>query len=113
MQMPFRLNLTLGLALVSLVILGAVFAPLLTPYDPVLDADLMNSEMPPSWDHWFGTDSQGRDVFTRVLYGARVSLTIGIVAQAINSTIGIALGLSAGYWGGWWDDVVNGLTNLM
>ncbi len=113
MRMPFRLNLTLGLALVSLVILGAVFAPLLTAHDPILDADLMNSEMPPSWDYWFGTDSQGRDVFSRVLYGARVSLTIGIVAQAINSTIGIALGLSAGYWGGWWDDVVNGLTNLM
>lgn len=113
MPMPFRLNLTLGLALVSLVILGAVFAPLLTSHDPILDADLLNSEMPPSWDHWFGTDSQGRDVFSRVLHGARVSLTIGIVAQAINSTIGIALGLSAGYWGGWWDDLVNGLTNLM
>lgn len=113
MPMPFRLNLTLGLALVSLVILGAAFAPLLTSHDPILDADLLNSEMPPSWDHWFGTDSQGRDVFSRVLHGARVSLTIGIVAQAINSTIGIALGLSAGYWGGWWDDLVNGLTNLM
>ena len=108
-----RFNLTLGLVLVALVILGAVLAPWLTPYHPTLDADLLNSEMPPSADHWFGTDSQGRDVFTRVLYGARVSLTIGIVAQLINSVIGTALGLSAGYWGGWWDDAVNGLTNMM
>lgn len=112
-RIRLRFNLTLGLILVALVILGAVFAPLLTTHDPVLDADLMNSEMPPSWDYWFGTDSQGRDVFSRVLYGARVSLTVGIVSQLINSVIGIALGLSAGYWGGWWDDVVNGLTNLM
>ncbi|AXC49966.1 ABC transporter permease [Paracoccus suum] len=108
-----RFNLTLGLILVSVMILGAVFAPLLTSFDPALDADLMNSEMPPSAEHLFGTDSQGRDVFARVLYGARVSLTVGIVSQLINSTIGIAMGLSAGYFGGWWDDVVNGLTNLM
>lgn len=113
MRPRFRFNLTLGLVLVTLVILGAVFAPLLTRHDPILDADLLNSEMPPSWEHWFGTDNQGRDVFARVLYGARVSLTIGIVAQLINSFIGISLGLSAGYWGGWWDDLVNGLTNLM
>ena len=98
MRLPFRFNLALGLLLVSLVILGAVFAPLLTSYDPALDADLMSSELPPSAEHWFGTDSQGRDVFSRVLHGARVSLTVGIVAQLINSTIGTALGVSAGYW---------------
>lgn len=113
MRPRFRFNLTLGLALVSLVILGALLAPLLASHDPVLDADLLSSEMPPSAEHWFGTDSQGRDVFSRVLYGARVSLTVGIVSQLINSVIGAAMGLSAGYWGGWWDDAVNGLTNLM
>ena len=113
MRPLFRFILTLGLILVTLVILGAVFAPLLTSHDPVLDADLLNSEMPPSGEHLFGTDMQGRDVFSRVLYGARVSLTIGIVSQLINSIIGITLGMSAGYFGGWWDDVVNGLTNLM
>ncbi|KGJ19272.1 ABC transporter permease [Paracoccus sanguinis] len=108
-----RFNLTLGLVVVTVMLLFAVVGPWLTPHDPILDADLMNSEMPPSWDHWFGTDSQGRDVFARVAAGARVSLTVGIVAQAINSVIGIALGVTAGYWGGWWDDFVNGVTNMM
>lgn len=111
--MRLRFNLTLGLVVVTLMLALAIVAPWLTPYDPILDADLMNSEMPPSWDHWFGTDSQGRDVFARVAYGARVSLTVGIVSQAINSVIGITLGLTAAYWGGWWDDLVNGLTNMM
>lgn len=108
-----NLNLILGGALTLLVIVAGVFAPLLTNLDPVLDADLMNSQMPPSAEFWFGTDSQGRDIYTRVLYGARISLTVGIVSQLINSLIGLALGISAAYWGGWWDDLVNGLTNMM
>ena len=69
-----NLNLILGGALTLLVIVAGVFAPLLTNLDPVLDADLMNSQMPPSAEFWFGTDSQGRDIYTRVLYGARISL---------------------------------------
>lgn len=106
-------NLILGGALTLLVIIAGIFAPLLTNLDPVLDADLMSSQMPPSAEFWFGTDSQGRDIYTRVLYGARISLTVGIVSQLINSFIGLALGISAAYWGGWWDDLVNGLTNMM
>lgn len=108
-----NLNLILGGALTLLVIIAGIFAPLLTSLDPVLDADLMSSQMPPSAEFWFGTDSQGRDIYTRVLYGARISLTVGIVSQLINSFIGLALGISAAYWGGWWDDLVNGLTNMM
>jgi ABC-type dipeptide/oligopeptide/nickel transport system permease subunit len=64
-------------------------------------------------EFWFGTDSQGRDVYSRILYGAQISLTVGIVSQVINSLIGVTLGMTAGYWGGWWDDLVNGLTNVM
>ena len=94
-------------------ILGGVFAPWVAPFDPVFDADLMSAELPPDGTFWFGTDAQGRDVFTRVLYGARISLTVGIVSQLINTAIGLALGISAAYWGGWWDDLVNGLTNVM
>ncbi len=92
---------------------GGDFAPLLAHYNPVLDADLMNAELPPDTQFWFGTDAQGRDVFSRILYGAQVSLTVGVVSQCINTVIGLCFGISAGYFGGWWDDLVNGLTNLM
>jgi peptide/nickel transport system permease protein len=90
-----------------------VFAPWLAHTDPVMGANLMNAEEPPGREFWFGTDAQGRDIYSRVLYGARISLTVGIFAQLINTIIGTLLGLSAGYWGGWWDDVVSGLTNLL
>lgn len=111
--MKFRANLWIGGTLFLLVIAAGVLAPWLAHTDPVMDADLMNSQLPPGHDFWFGTDGQGRDIYSRVLYGARISLTVGIGSQLINTIIGVALGLSAGYWGGWWDDVVNGLTNLM
>ncbi|MBW8855487.1 MAG: ABC transporter permease, partial [Bradyrhizobium sp.] len=111
--MKLRANLVIGGALFALAILVGLLAPWLAHTDPVLDANLLNAEEPPSWTWWFGTDGQGRDIYSRVVYGARISLTVGIVSQLINSVIGVALGLSAGYWGGWWDDVVNGLTNLM
>src|SRR5256885_8505003 len=78
-----------------------------------MDANLLNAEEPPSWIWWFGTDAQGRDIYSRVVHGARISLTVGIVSQLVNSVIGVTLGLTAGYWGGGGGDVVNGLTNLM
>lgn len=111
--MKLRANLVIGGALFALAIVVGLLAPWLAHTDPVLDANLMNAEEAPSWTWWFGTDGQGRDIYSRVVYGARISLTVGIVSQLINSVIGVALGLSAGYFGGWWDDVVNGLTNLM
>ena len=111
--MRLRFNFVFGLTLALLVVVAAISAGWIAPYDPIIDADLMNSEMPPSCEHWLGTDGQGRDVFSRILYGARVSLTVGLVSQLINSCIGTALGVSAGYFGGWWDDLVNGLTNVM
>lgn len=111
--MKFGFNFILGATLTALVILAGLLAPWLAPFDPVLDADLMNSELPPDWTFWMGTDAQGRDVYSRILYGAQISLTVGIVSQIINTIIGVALGMSAAYWGGWWDDLVNGLTNVM
>ena len=91
----------------------AVFAPAIAPYHPIEDADLLHSEEPPSKEFWFGTDTQGRDVLSRVIYGARISLSVGLICQLLNSIIGIVLGLTAGYSGKWWDDAVMGLTNIM
>ncbi len=104
---------TIGGALFLTAVVVGVFAPWLAHTDPVMGANLMVAEEPPGREFWFGTDAQGRDIYSRVLYGARISLTVGIFAQLINTIIGTALGLSAGYWGGWWDDVVTGLTNLL
>ncbi len=111
--MKFRANLWIGGALFAAVVVGGTLAPWLAHTDPVMDANLMNAEVSPGTEFWFGTDAQGRDIYSRVLYGARISLTVGIVSQMINTVIGVALGMSAGYFGGWWDDFVNGLTNLM
>lgn len=112
-DMRLRFNLLVGGAICLIILTLGVFAPLFVHHDPILDANLMNAELPPNADFWFGTDSQGRDVFSRVLYGSRVSLTVGIVSQLINSCIGLLFGISAGYIGGRWDEFVSGLTNVM
>jgi peptide/nickel transport system permease protein len=94
-------------------VIMALFAPLISPYDPIYDADLMVAEEPPSASYIFGTDDQGRDIFSRVVYGARISLSVGLISQLMNSLIGITLGLIAGYFGKWIDDLIMGLTNIM
>jgi peptide/nickel transport system permease protein len=106
-------NLMVGGAVTLVIVLMALFAPLLAPYDPITQADLLHSEEPPSRTFLFGTDTQGRDILSRVIYGARVSLAIGLITQFLNSVIGVLLGLTAGFLGRWWDDLVMGLTNIM
>src|SRR5436309_16045262 len=96
-------NLMIGGALVLLAVVVGVLAPWIAHTDPVMDANLMFAEEPPGREFWFGTDALGRDIYSRVVHGARISLTVGIFAQLMNWVIGIALGLSAGYFGGWWD----------
>ena len=108
-----RTNLVLGISIVLLMTNTAIFAPLLAPYHPVDDANLLHAEEPPSREFFFGTDSLGRDIFSRVIYGARISLSVGLLSQLMNSIIGIVLGLTAGFFGKWWDDLVMGLTNIM
>jgi peptide/nickel transport system permease protein len=98
-------TLVAGIVIVSLLVLAAVFAPLLTPYDPIKQ-DLHNALLSPSADHWLGTDKYGRDVLTRLLYGARVDLRIGFLAVLIPFVVGSVLGALAGYFGGWFDAVV-------
>ncbi|MCA0869612.1 ABC transporter permease [Seohaeicola saemankumensis] len=84
----------------------AIFGPSLVPYDP-LTSDAANALQPPSAAHWFGTDSLGRDVFSRVIVATRLDLTISVAAVALSFVAGSLLGAVAGYWGGWIDAVLN------
>jgi peptide/nickel transport system permease protein len=105
-----------GVAAASLVILGlvgaaAIFAPLLSPADPIRN-DLLERLAPPMWSaggsaaHPLGTDTLGRDVLSRLLYGARVSLVIGFVTVIVSGAAGVLLGVLGGFYGGWLDDVL-------
>lgn len=88
----------LGAMLVALVVLAALLAPWIAPHDPYV-GDLANDYLaPPGSRFWFGADAQGRDVFSRVLHGARISLLVGLVSQAVAVTLGLTLGLLAGYY---------------
>jgi ABC-type dipeptide/oligopeptide/nickel transport system permease subunit len=89
----------IGLVLIVLLIITAIFAPLLAPYDPY-KMDIINKLQPPSTKHLLGTDSLGRDTLSRVIYGSRTSLIVAIVAITISAVVGISLGLMAGYFGG-------------
>ncbi|MDR3052214.1 MAG: ABC transporter permease [Oscillospiraceae bacterium] len=87
-----------GLCVLILVALAAIFGPMLSPFS-YEDVDFLNGDMGPSSAHWFGTDRLGRDIFVRVLYGARISLTVGVVAAVINLVIGVLYGGIAGFIG--------------
>lgn len=102
------------LGMMLLVVLGllTIFAPLLTTYNPVGMVPRSRLQ-PPSSEHWFGTDEFGRDVFTRVLYGGRISLQVGVIAVVISLLIGVPLGVLGGYYGRWIDNVVVRLIDLM
>jgi len=93
-----------GLFLLLLVIL-AVFAPWLAPYNPVKQ-DYMSVLQPPSAKHWFGTDALGRDILSRIIYGAQVSLKAGIISVGIALVIGVPVGLISGYFKGFWDEII-------
>jgi peptide/nickel transport system permease protein len=91
-----------GLVVLLLLIIGAVFAPLFTVYDP-MGQDLQARLQPPSATHWFGTDDLGRDIFSRILHGARITLYIALLAAVIAGPTGLIIGAAAGYLGGWVD----------
>jgi ABC-type dipeptide/oligopeptide/nickel transport system permease subunit len=102
----------LGLALVALVVGAAVFAPLLAPAGPYTGNPSTSYLLPPSAAHLLGTDTQGRDVLTRVIYGARISLAVGIISQAVASILGVTLGLMSGYYGRRVDAVIMRLADV-
>jgi ABC-type dipeptide/oligopeptide/nickel transport system permease subunit len=109
----------IGLVMVVVLFLAAIFGPYITPYD-FLSQNLDDRNLPMSWAHWFGTDDLGRDVFSRVLYGARTAFFVAIVVTIIAVVIGAALGVLAGYVGGntdrfimWLSDVTMSIPNLL
>ena len=101
----------LALALIAVFALCALLAPVLAPYDP-LAQELGQRLRPPSPEHWLGTDSLGRDIASRILYGARISLIIGVVVVASAGVVGTAIGLIAGYAGGLVDEALMRLTEV-
>ncbi|MGE4299871.1 MAG: ABC transporter permease [Desulfovibrionaceae bacterium] len=104
--------LVVGGLIVGVMSLAAILAPLIAPYDPTaLNVDAMLQA--PSAAHLLGTDALGRDVFSRMLFGARVSLWVGFVAVGLSVAIGLALGLTAGYFGGVTDEVIMRLVDVM
>ena len=98
---------------VLLLVLAAALAPWLVPFDAetFFDYDALNA--PPSAKHWFGVDSLGRDIFSRILMGARISLAAGFVSVAVGAVIGTLLGLLAGYYQGWWDRIVMRMSDVL
>ena len=97
----------IGIAIAAIFILAAIFAPFLATHD-VVSQDLLNRYALPSSSHWFGTDALGRDVFSRVVYGARVSLQVGIIVVTVSATIGTFIGSVAGFYGGFVDKFLSG-----
>ena len=96
----------LGLVLLVIFVVCALFAPWLAPYDPAR-LDLGGRLMPPSVAHWFGTDELGRDILSRTIYGARISLIVSVSVVALSLAIGLVAGGLAGFYGGWIDTVMN------
>src|SRR5438094_288247 len=88
-----------------------MFAPFIAPYDPIDPSG--SSRQSPDAEHIMGTDLLGRDIFSRILYGTRISLTIGLISVAIGLSVGVLLGLPAGYYGGWVDSVIMRLVDTM
>jgi len=94
-----------GIIIILLLIVVAIFAPLIAPYHPN-DANIGNVRAQPSSEYLLGTDELGRDLLSRLIYGSRISLLVGIIAVTIAGALGIALGLVAGYFGGWTNTVI-------
>ena len=102
----------LGLIVIVIVLVLAIFGPMFSPYE--YDAqDFMIINEPPSWSHWFGTDMFGRDIFVRVLYGARISLAVGILASVINLFIGVIYGGISGFTGGRTDNFMMSVVDVI
>jgi peptide/nickel transport system permease protein len=101
-----------GLVIMAVFVLTAVLADFIGRYDP-LSVDSLHRLAPPSAQHWLGTDSFGRDVWSRIIHGARISLTVGIGSTLLGSSIGVIVGLASGYLSGWVDLVFQRITDIL
>jgi peptide/nickel transport system permease protein len=101
-----------GAAIVLIAVLAAVAGPLISPFDPA-DQELALRLEGPSASHWFGLDELGRDILTRVLAGARISLLVGLVVVGVSSLVGITMGSVAGYFGGWIDEAISRVIDIL
>lgn len=101
-----------GLVTVGLLVLIGVFAPLLAPQDP-FKVNLEIRLLPPGIDHLLGTDHFGRDILSRIIFGARISLEVGIISSTISLLLGMLFGTIAGYYGGWIDNLIMRITDIM
>lgn len=101
-----------GLIIVIFFILMALLAPVIAPYDPV-KMEPANKLQTPSAEHWLGTDDKGRDILSRIMYGARISLTVGIVSTFLGASVGIVLGLVSGYYGRWIDSLIMRICDVL
>lgn len=103
----------IGLGIVVMLVLVAVFANVIAPYDPVLGGDLRTARLlPPSMDHLMGTDDLARDIFSRVVHGARLTLMVVALVAIIATPIGLLVGTVSGYFGGWVDTVLMRITDI-
>ena len=110
--MASRSWLYAGTAILLLLTAAALFAPVIAPYDPLgqnLDQDLI----PHSSEHWLGTDKLGRDILSRIIYGGRISLLVGITTVALSLAIGVVIGSLSGYFGGWIDQMLMRLVDIL
>lgn len=101
-----------GAFIVLIFIVLAILAPWIAPHDP-LDIQMANKLQTPSAEHWFGTDDKGRDILSRILYGARISLTVGIVSTVIGAIVGVFLGIIAGFYGRWIDSLIMRICDVL
>ena len=103
----------IGLVVVTLMVLVSVLAPIVAPYDPYTDSNLSDSKQAPSREYPLGTDRLGRSILKRIVYGANVSLRVGVLSVLISAGVGTILGLLAGYFGGWVDSVIMRLMDIV
>ncbi len=102
----------IGACIILVLLLTAMFAPHIAPYDP-LEQDILQGLSKPSKAHWFGQDKLGRDLFSRILYGSRISLKVGIFTVSISLLIGVTVGSISGYYGGLFDEIFMRIVDIL